>query len=146
MAAQKQQQETRELTIIAVYKFKTNGKLNGTRCVLLRNDRGEMHKVWTHENGIAAHCECKGFKRHHKCYHVAFVAGGQQDQKAATENTGVVVVASPVVAAPKIQKREEKAAAVAHRQAVAASEEASQKRLSAPLVGNQEFCFLKKSA
>lgn len=82
----------KELTIVAIYKFKSNGKLNGTRCTLVRNGEGEEYQVWTHSNGCSSSCTCEGFtKWHRKCYHIKFA-----EVRQAVAAPAPVVVAEPV--------------------------------------------------
>jgi hypothetical protein len=72
----KKSSKTKELTLVAIYKFKCNKKFNGTRCYLLRNADGKEYQVWTHENGCASHCDCDGFTKSHgkrRCYHIKSV-------------------------------------------------------------------------
>lgn len=98
-----------ECTIIAIYKFKTNLQLNGTRCTLLRNGGGKEHKVWTHSNGCASHCDCDGFEKSHgrrKCYHIKHVEALEAAKR-------VVVIPEVVEEAAKPTISDEQMAAIA---------------------------------
>lgn len=104
MATNKKAAASKELTVVAVYKFKTDGKLNGTRCTLVRNEKGEEHKVWTHTNGCASSCDCTGFVDwHRQCRHIKLAeARNVATQPVTSEQPAVVETAQPVVvAAPK---------------------------------------------
>ena len=157
--------KSKELTIVAIYKFKSNGKLNGTRCTLVRNEEGKEHKVWTHANGCAASCDCDGFEKSHgrrKCYHLKAVEAMEAARKSAiieqtaqTLNISSEEVAK--IAAIAAQMQQEKADAAAQRQAEldaakvrlnyeTSAEAASKRRMSAPLNGNQGFSLLKKAS
>jgi hypothetical protein len=84
----------KECTIIAIYKFKTNKKLNGTKCTLVRNGEGKLHKVWTHSNGLKPHCDCEGFEKSHgrrQCYHITSVLARKAAKVVATPATPVEV-------------------------------------------------------
>lgn len=94
MATTKKAAASKELTIVAIYKFKTDGKLNGTRCYLVRNIEGHEYKVWTHHNdNLTNHCECDGFEKSHgrrKCYHLKHV----EAREAACKCPGYVAETS----------------------------------------------------
>lgn len=102
-------QQARELTIVAIYKFKTNGKLNGTRCTLVRNDKSEQLKVWTHTNGCASSCTCEGFEKSHgrrKCYHIKFVEAIEAASYDMRRCNSITPVAPRQVAQPVVKARE----------------------------------------
>lgn len=89
----------KECTIVAVYKFKTNKKLNGTRCTLVRNGEGKEYKVWTHATGCASSCDCEGFQKwHKKCYHIKIVEAREAALKP--------VVATPATPVAPVVKKE----------------------------------------
>jgi len=98
--------QAKELTIVAIYKFKTNGKLNGTRCTLVRNGEGKEHKVWTHTNGCASSCDCEGFTTWHKvCYHIKSVSAIEAARKAqllAIVNAELAKVNAPAATAEEL--------------------------------------------
>lgn len=141
-------QQAKELTIVAIYKFKTNGKLNGTRCTLIRSTKvvkGETiiteHKVWTHANGCAPHCDCDGFEKTHgkrQCCHIKLVTAPVVEQPQA--------LVQPIVktSAPKETAKVAVVASPAKRQPDLDAE--SKRRTSAPLNGNQGFSMLKKAS
>lgn len=86
MANTKKQTTDKELTLVAIYKLKSNKKLNGTRCYLLRNEEGKEYKVWTHTFGCASSCNCDGFQKSHgrrQCYHIKFAEAREQLRKQA---------------------------------------------------------------
>lgn len=148
MATTEKQEQTRELTVTARYAMKTNKVLNGHVCTLVRNDQGKVHQVWTHSNGCASSCTCEGYQTWHKsCYHIRFVEAREQLRSSGqnTENTAVMVVVASTPVKP-VAKREVKKTQVRTRNAKVASKQETQRRLDAPLNGNQGFSLLKKPA
>jgi hypothetical protein len=130
MATTKKQPASKELTLVAVYKFKSRGKLNGTRCYLVRNSEGKEYKVWTHTFGCASSCDCEGFQKSHgrrKCYHVKFAEAREAARKAspvvptpATTPVAIEAIAPEEVekiAAIAAQMKQEKADVAQLRQA-----------------------------
>jgi hypothetical protein len=110
MANTKKQAENKELTLVAIYKLKSNKKLNGTRCYLLRNEEGKEYKVWTHTFGCASSCNCDGFQKSHgrrQCYHIKFAEAREQLRKQAqstankpAEQKKQTAAAAPVATEP----------------------------------------------
>lgn len=156
----------KELTIVAVYKFKTNGKLNGTVCTLIRSSKVVKdetvvteHKVWTHTNGCASHCDCDGFEKSHgkrQCGHIKLADAREAARKAATVATPVApVVAQPQASAqPVIETTATKEAApvaVVATQPMQEKHQAdldaeSKRRMTSTLASNQGFSLLKKAS
>jgi hypothetical protein len=97
MANNKTAATKKECFVVARYAFKTNKKLNGTVCSVVRNGEGEEYKVWTHSNGCASSCDCEGYtKWHKKCYHAKHAESVEQQRRAAVSTTtpaAVVIVA-----------------------------------------------------
>ena len=100
MATTKKQTAKKECIVIARYAFKTNGKMNGHICTLVRNGEGIEHKVWTHNNGCASSCDCECFEKSHgrrKCYHVTQIEAREEARKQSAIVTQPEVSAQPVL-------------------------------------------------
>jgi sarcosine oxidase delta subunit len=112
----KQTAASKELTLVAIYKFKSNKELNGTRCYLVRNSEGKEYKVWTHTFGCASSCQCDGFTKSHgrrKCYHVKFAEAREAARKASPAGVGTTATTPVAIETIAPQEVEKKAAIAA---------------------------------
>ncbi len=151
---------TKEVTIIARYAHKTNGKLNGTVTYLVRASNGVDTYCTTLIDGKASGCSCPAKAN---CYHKHQLEAKEQARSFAAKslpawaaelvNTGkievpgkarkVVVLLSEKVRKPR-KFATEMLEAEEHKASILAEcREIKERRESAPLNGNRGFQILR---
>ncbi len=153
---------TKEVTIIARYAHKTNGKLNGTVTYLVRASNGVDTYCTTLIDGVASGCSCPS-RSPRGCYHKHQLEAKEQARSFAAKslpawavklvNTGkievpgkarkVVVLLTEKVRKPRKFATEMMEAGEHKANLLAECREIKARRESAPLNGNRGFQILR---